>query len=370
MEAIGIFAGGIAHDFNNMLTVIIGHGTLLTMKMAKDDLLVQNVQQILASADRAASLTQSLLAFSRKTPLETMPHNLNDIIGQIVKLLVRLLREDIEVQTELTEEDVTIMADPGQIEQVLMNLATNARDAMPKGGIFRIGTEIMELDREFIRVHGYGTPGRYASLTCSDNGVGMDKETAQRIFEPFFTTKEIGQGTGLGLAIVYGIIQQHNGFINCYSEPGIGTTFRIYLPLTKSVPTEEASWLEALPIGGTETILLAEDDTAARDLTRQILETFGYTVIEAVDGEDAVSKFVANKDQIDLTIFDVIMPHKNGKEACHDIQKICPDIKFLFTSGYATDIFNERYIQEAHFLQKPIIPTLLLKKIRKIIDIN
>jgi PAS domain S-box-containing protein len=370
MEAIGTFAGGIAHDFNNMLTVIIGHGTLLTMKMAKDDPLVQNVQQILVSADRATSLTQSLLAFSRKTPLETKPYNLNDIIDKAEKLLVRLLREDIEVKTTLTEEDVTIMADPGQIEQVLMNLATNSRDAMPNGGIFKIGTEVVEFDREFIRVHGYGTPGKYASLTCSDDGIGMDKDTAERIFEPFFTTKEIGKGTGLGLSIVYGIIQQHNGSINCYSEPDKGTSFRIFLPLVQSIPAKEPSLPEAIPTGGTETILLAEDNTAARDLTRQILETFGYTVIEAMDGKDAVRKFIAHKNQIDLAILDVIMPNKNGKEAYHDIQKIRSDIKCLFTSGYAVDIFSEREIQEAIFIQKPIIPTLLLKKIRKILDRN
>ena len=368
MEAMGTFAGGIAHDFNNMLTVIIGHATLLTMKMAKDDPLAHDVRQILASADRATSLTQSLLAFSRKTLFETRPINLNDIIGEIEQLLVRLLREDIEVRTTLSEEDVTVMADPVQIEQVLMNLATNARDAMPQGGIFSIGTEIVELDREFIRVHGYGTPGRYVSLTCSDDGVGMDKETVQRIFEPFFTTKETGRGTGLGLAVVYGIVQQHSGFINCYSELGKGTTFRIFLPLGRPVPTMGASAPEPVLTGGTETILLAEDDTAARDLTRQILETFGYTVVEAVDGEDAVSQFIAHRDQIDLVILDVIMPNKNGKEACLEIRELRPDIKCLFTSGYAADIFNEREKEGLLFTPKPIIPTSLLQKIRKILD--
>jgi two-component system NtrC family sensor kinase len=368
MEAMGTFAGGIAHDFNNMLTVIIGHATLLTMKMAKDDPLAHDVRQILASADRATSLTQSLLAFSRKTLFETRPANLNDIIGRVEQLLARLLREDIEVRTTLSKEDMTVMADPVQIEQVLMNLATNARDAMPQGGIFCIGTEVMELDREFIRVHGYGTPGRYASLTCSDDGVGMDKETAQRIFEPFFTTKEIGRGTGLGLSIVYGIVQHHNGFINCYSEPGKGTTFRIFLPLVRPVPPAETRAPEPPPTGGTETILLAEDDASARDLTRQILETFGYTVIEAVDGEDAVRQFVAHRDRIDLAILDVIMPNKNGKEACLDIRELRPDIKCLFTSGYAADIFSESEREDLLFTPKPIIPTSLLRKIRKILD--
>ncbi|HBG21390.1 MAG TPA: hypothetical protein DDY32_19540 [Desulfobulbaceae bacterium] len=370
MEAIGTFAGGIAHDFNNMLTVIIGHATLLTMKMAKDDPLMHNVRQVLASADRATSLTNSLLAFGRKTLFEKRPANLNEIIGEIEQLLVRLLREDIDVRTTLSEEDMTVMADPVQIEQVLMNLATNARDAMPQGGMFSIGTEVVELDREFIRVHGYGTPGRYASLTCRDDGVGMDSETAQRIFEPFFTTKEIGRGTGLGLAIVYGIIQQHNGFINCYSEPGKGTTFRIFLPLVLPVPVAEAHEPEPIPTGGTETILLAEDDTAARDLTRQVLETFGYTVIEAVDGEDAVSQFIAHRDQIDLVILDVIMPNKNGREAWLEIREIRPDIKCLFTSGHAANIFNESEKEGLLFTPKPIVPTSLLLKIRKILDGN
>jgi PAS domain S-box-containing protein len=368
MEAMGTFAGGIAHDFNNMLTVIIGHASLLTMKMAKDDPLVADVRQILAFANRATSLTNSLLAFSRKTPLETRPANLNDIIGEIEQLLVRLLREDIEFRTTLSEENMTVMADPVQIEQVMMNLATNARDAMPQGGIFSIGTEVVELDREFIRVHGHGTPGRYASLTCSDDGVGMDKETAQRIFEPFFTTKELGRGTGLGLAIVYGIVQQHNGFINCYSEPGKGTTFRIFLPLVRPVPVEEAHEPEPTPKGGIETILLAEDDTAARDLTRQVLETFGYTVIEAMDGEDAVSQFIANRDQIDLVILDVIMPNKNGKEVWLDIRELRPDIKCLFTSCHAANIFNESEKEGLLFTPKPIVPTSLLQKVRKILD--
>ncbi len=368
MEAIGTFAGTIAHDFNNMLTVIIGHGTLLAMKMAEDDPLMHNVQQVLASADRAASLTQSLLAFSRKTPLEPRPVSLNIIVGKVEKLLVKLLREDIKVEPVLTENDVTIMADPTQLEQVLINLATNARDAMPTGGTFRISTEVVELDREFIRVHGYGAPGRYVFLTCSDDGEGMNKATAERIFEPFFTTKEIGKGTGLGLAIVYGIIQQHKGYINCYSEPGKGTTFRILLPTVRPAPVEEEGPPEELPAGGTETILLAEDDTAARNLTRQILETFGYTVIEAMDGEVAVKKFMAHQDRIDLVILDVIMPRKNGKEAYRDICRIQPDIRCLFTSGYTADIFDEEERRLISFIPKPIIPTLLLKKIREVLD--
>ncbi len=368
MEAIGTFAGGIAHDFNNILTVIIGQATLLTMDMDPDDPLSFNVQQILTSANRATGLTQSLLTFSRRTLLETRPISLNDIIRKVEKLLVRLLREDIEIKIHLTEEDVTISADPVQIEQVLMNLATNARDAMPNGGIFGIATEVVELDREFIRSHGYGTSGRQVSLTCSDDGVGMDKETSQRIFEPFFTTKEIGKGTGLGLAIVYGIIQQHNGSITCYSEPGKGTTFRIYLPLIQPAPIEEERFPAPPSKGGNETILLAEDDDAARNLTRQMLKSFGYSIIEAVDGEDAVKKFIAHKKKVDLVILDVIMPKKNGRETFRDIQRLRPDIKCLYTSGYAADIFNEGERKAIHFISKPFTPNLLLDKIRRLLD--
>jgi PAS domain S-box-containing protein len=368
MEALGTFAGGIAHDFNNMLTVIIGHGTILTMKMAKDDPLVHDVQQVLAAADRAANLTQSLLAFSRKTPIKRKPVNLNNIVGRIEKLLARLLRENIEFKTSLADEELIIMADSAQLEQVLMNLATNAQDAIPNGGRVAISTDAANLDLEFIQVHGYGTPGRYAVLSFSDTGFGMNEETAQRIFEPFFTTKEVSKGTGLGLAIVYGIVQQHDGYINCYSEPGIGTTFRIYLPLARTVSEEELEASEPSPTGGTETILVAEDDIAVRSLNRQLLETFGYKVIEAVDGEDAIAKFIENKAEIRLVVLDVVMPQKNGKEACEEIKRILPEMKFLFTSGYASDIFEYREITSINFISKPILPTILLNKIREILD--
>jgi len=368
MEAIGTLAGGVAHDFNNILTAIIGFGSMLAMKMAKDDPLLHAVNEIMAAGERAATLTQSLLAFSRKSPLETKPVSLNGIINKVEKLLVRLLREDIEFKSSPAADDLTIMADPAQIEQVLINLVTNARDAMPKGGQLWISTAVVELDREFIRLHGYGTPGRYACLVCSDKGSGIDKETLQRIFEPFFTTKETGKGTGLGLAIVYGIVQQHNGYINCYSEPGQGTTFRIYLPLIGTLPEVETKVPETVQKGGNEVILVAEDDTAARSLFRQVLEAFGYTVVEAVDGEDAIAKYVERKDEIKLAILDVIMPKKNGREVCEKILQLKPEMKCLFTSGYAADIFDAREMDMLHFLPKPIMPSMLLKKIREMLD--
>ncbi len=368
MEAIGTLAGGVAHDFNNILTAIIGFGSLLTMKMEKSDPLLQEVNQILASADRAAILTQSLLTFSRKTSIYTKPVNLNDIVNRVEKFLARILREDIEFKSTLTTEELIIMADSSQIEQVLINLVTNARDAMPKGGLLSINTEVLELDREFILAHGFGTLGRYASLTCSDNGSGMDKDTVQRIFEPFFTTKETGKGTGLGLAIVYGIIKQHNGYINCYSEPSRGTTFRLYLPLTRALPETATVMPETPQKGGEETILVAEDDDSVRDLIKQVLETFGYQVIVAVDGEDAITKFGDNKDEIKLVILDVIMPKINGREVCEKILLSKSDMKCLFTSGYTADVFYEGEKKMLHFLPKPIVPTHLLRKIREILD--
>ncbi len=368
MEAIGAFAGGIAHDFNNMLTVIIGHATILSMKIAKDDPLLLNVQQILASADRAANLTQSLLTYSRKKHLEIRPVNLNETVVLVEKMLSRLLREDIEIKTTLTDESVTVMADPIQIEQVFFNFATNAQDAMPEGGVFRISTEVVELDQDFIHSNSLKIPGRCVSLTFSDTGVGMDKRTALRIFEPFFTTKEVGKGTGLGLSIVYEIIQQHNGFITCSSEPGKGTTFQILLPLIPIVSAEDSSRAETSPIGGTETILLAEDDTATRNLIRQVLESYGYTVVEAVDGKDAIVKFLDYQDHIDLALLDVVMPNKNGKDVCHSIQELRPEVKCLFSSGYAANIFDDIERKKIHFIPKPIVPTLLLRAIRKILD--
>ncbi len=370
MEAVGHLAGGVAHDFNNILTAIVGYGYLLKMKMKEEDPLSYNVDQILASVERGAGLTQSLLAFSRKQVMNPKPANLNKVIESVYKLLKRLVSEDIELKTVLAKEDVTIMADSGQIEQVLMNLVTNARDAMPHGGTVSIETKRIELDDEFIKSHGFGTPGIYALITICDTGIGMDKETKEKIFEPFFTTKEMGKGTGLGLAIVFGIIKQHNGYINVYSEPGQGTTFRIYLPVIQSGVKDIKPEEQLTPPGGKETILLAEDDEPARKLTKIVLEEFGYTVIESVDGEDAVEKYMENRNLIRLLILDIIMPKKDGKKAYEEIRKISPDIKALFTSGYTADIINQKGIfkERLNFISKPVTPQDLLRKVREILD--
>ncbi len=370
MEAVGQLAGGIAHDFNNILTAIIGYSNLLLMKMEADNPGRPYMNQIISSSERAAHLIHSLLAFSRKQIIDLKPMSINDVIRRVEKLLARVIGEDIEFKTKLADPDMLVLADSIQIEQVLMNLATNARDAMPDGGMLLISTEPMELGEDFIRTHSFGKPGRYVHISVTDTGIGMDETVQHRIFEPFFTTKEVGKGTGLGLAMVYGIIKQHNGFINVYSEPGKGTTFKIYLPLFGST-LEDAlpAELDNIP-RGTETVLLAEDDETVRNLTCSVLQDFGYSVIEAVDGEDAVLKFNEYQDRIDMLVFDIIMPRMNGKEAYLAINAIRPGIKVLFASGYTADIVHKKGILETgmEFVLKPITPSDFLKKVRAVLD--
>jgi signal transduction histidine kinase/CheY-like chemotaxis protein len=371
MEAVGLLAGGIAHDFNNILTAIIGYGNLVKMKLAANDPLLNYVDQILSSSERAANLTHSLLAFSRKQIINPHPVNINEIIHGVGKLLTRLIGEDIELKMDLEDRELIILADTGQVEQVLMNLATNARDAMSAGGgTLTIKTEHVELDQDFINNHGYGSLGRYALLTVADTGVGMNGLTQARIFEPFFTTKEMGKGTGLGLSMVYGIVKQHEGYITVYSEPGMGTTFEIYLPLVEPSKREIESMKPAEALRGTETVLVAEDDETVRTFAMTLLTESGYTVIGAPDGEQALAKFKENEDRVRLLIFDVIMPKMNGKDAFEEIRKSRPDVKVLFMSGYAADIFEKKNIPEQglNLVLKPIAPTEFLKKVRETLD--
>ncbi len=370
MEAIGQLAGGVAHDFNNILTAIIGYASFLQMKMKKDDPLEGYVTNILASSERAADLTQGLLAFSRKQIINPKPVDVNSIVRRIGNLLVRLIGEDVELRTEFSEEDLVVMADSGQVEQVLVNLATNARDAMPGGGVLEIKTEQVALDNEFIKVHGYGTAGRYACITATDTGVGMDRETMEKVFEPFFTRKEVGGGTGLGMAIVYGIIKQHGGYINVESEPGMGSAFKVYLPLTEMGVTVSEKQVNSMPLVGRETILVAEDDGEVRKLIKGVLEKFGYRVVEAVDGADAVRKFNENSGNIDLLVLDVVMPKKNGKEALAELRAARPKVKALFMSGYAADIIYKKGLVDDGFrlLTKPVSPSELLKNVREALD--
>jgi len=371
MEAIGTLAGGIAHDFNNILSAIIGYGNVTLMKMQKNDPFRSNLEHILESADRAATLTQSLLTFSRKQIIDRKPVDLNNLLKKVEKFLVRVIGEDVAVRLVLAESVLTGLADAGQLEQVFMNLATNARDAMPNGGSFTIETSIMDLDSEFVATHGYGKPGRYAMIAVSDTGMGMDEETRKNIFDPFFTTKEVGKGTGLGLAMVYGILKQNEGFINVYSEPGKGTTFRIYLPLIKAAAVEGKKAVDAeYPKGGTETILMAEDDPSLRKLTALILEQGGYKLITANNGEEAVEKFMENKDKIQLLLLDVIMPKKNGRDAYDEIRKVMPKVPVLFASGYSPDMLHDKALIEkgVAMIYKPMSPQSLLKKVREVLD--
>jgi PAS domain S-box-containing protein len=370
MEAVGQLTAGIAHDFNNILTAIIGFAYVLQEKLADDPVLTSHAEQILSSSQKAANLTQSLLTFSSKQITNPRPVPLNDIVDRMRKLLTRLSGEEIEVGIRLTRDNPVILADTGQLDQVLMNLAANARDAMPAGGSLTVETKVAELDEGFIAAHGFGKPGRYALLSIADTGAGMDERTLKRIFEPFFTTKKVGKGTGLGLSIVYGIVTQHSGYIDVQSRPGKGTAFHIYIPLHQAGVEQEGDSVDGSDARGSETILLAEDDNDLRRLIQSILRDRGYTLIEAVDGEDAVVKFLDHRDRIDLLLFDVIMPNKNGKEAYDEIRKIRPDIKVLFASAYPLEIVQKRGILEEGmpFLSKPVAPPLLMKRIRDILD--
>jgi PAS domain S-box-containing protein len=372
MEAIGQLAGGVAHDFNNILTSIIGYGNLIQMKIPDNDKLTQYMNPLLASADKAKHLTQALLAFSRKQIISPKPVDLNEIIENVKTFLVRLIGEDIEVTTHFLKKDLVVFADTGQIDQVLMNFATNARDAMPDGGTFSIETDVVTIGETFFKKHHYGKPGQYALIRVSDTGVGISKKIMEHIFEPFFTTKEVGKGTGLGLSIVYGIVKQNNGYINAYSEPGHGTVFKIYLPLIESRVEPEKTLAFAKPCGGNEVILLAEDDIQTRAIIKEVLKEYGYTVIEAVDGEEAVNKYHAFHKEIALIVVDVIMPKKNGKAVYEEIKKTYPDTQALFISGYTAEIIHKKGIVEEniHFLEKPIIANMLLAKVRTILDNN
>ncbi|QXE92165.1 response regulator [Geomonas subterranea] len=369
LEAVGVLAGGVAHDFNNILTVIGGYCELLKLDLAEGSPVRDKVMQISAAADRAANLTRSLLAFSRKGEVKAAPANLNDIVRGVEKFLRRIIGEDIALTTSFAEGALWAIVDSGQIEQVLMNLAANARDAMPKGGKLFVETERQEIDQAFVHAHGFGTPGQYALLTISDTGEGMDEATRKKIFDPFFTTKVVGKGTGLGLAIVYGIVTQHKGFVNVYSEPGIGSTFRVYLPAISAAEPEKSLPSVEPEVRGTETILVAEDDLHVLDLVASILRQYGYYIIHAANGLEAVQRFKENP-QIKLVLMDIIMPVMNGKEAAETIREYRPGARILFTSGYTADIIRSRsdLDEGAELVMKPVKPMVLLKKIREMLD--
>jgi signal transduction histidine kinase len=372
MEAVGQLAGGIAHDFNNILTAIIGYGNVALMSMEEDHPVRSSIDQMLSAADRAATLTQSLLAFSRRQIINPRAVSAGGIIERVQKLLHRIIGEDIELTTAFTAEDATVLVDAGQIEQVLINLCANARDAMPDGGHLAIETSLATIGEDYIRAHGYGKVGDYVLITVTDDGQGIDEQTRQRIFEPFFTTKEVGKGTGLGLAMAYGIVKQHSGYINVDSQPGRGTTFRIYLPRHRmAVSTAAASEPAPPPRGGTETVLLAEDDAQLRKLARSVLVDFGYTVIESSDGADAIEKFREHRDRVQIIVVDVVMPKKNGREVYEAARQIKPGVKVLFMSGYPSNVIASKGVLEPGItlLSKPLAPQDLLRAVRTALDL-
>ncbi len=366
MESIGTLAAGIAHDFNNILTGILGYAETGLMALEDEHPVSKNLELILKAGERASKLTRQLLAFSRQKSTNKRPVDLNATIANLEKLLTRIIPENIEVKTFLYDGPLVINADDTQIEQVLINLTTNARDAMPKGGKLHIITERFFMNHDFINTHGFGHEGDYALVSFSDTGVGMDAETRRRIFDPFFTTKEVGKGTGLGLSVVYGIVQNHDGYITVYSEPGRGTIFKIYLPLIEAEIEAEEQCQKRETLEGSGTILLAEDEVYVREYLSELLKQYGYEVIEASDGEDAISKFIEHKDRIDLLLFDMMMPKKTGKDAFDEIRKISPQVNALFMSGY-THINMEEGTDSAadlEILSKPLNTTNLLKRIR------
>ena len=371
MEAIGQLAGGVAHDFNNILTVIMGFGQLLAHSLRSDDPNRSHMKQILDAADRATHLTSSLLAFSRKQVMQLQRVELNELARNHTKFLARIIGEDVTLRTEFGAESLPVLADGGQLEQVFMNLATNARDAMPGGGELCIRTKSVLLDREFYQQHGYGAPGPYALVTITDTGAGMDGDTLGKIFEPFFTTKAPGRGTGLGLSIVYGIVKQHGGYITIQSACGVGTTFNIYLPLTDAEKVEGAGSIRpVVPRGGGETILVVEDDLMVRHLVDSVLKFYGYRVILAENGEEAVELFEANRQTVELALLDVVMPGMNGRQVCEALRGRSPQLKVLFLTGYTADLIQDRgiLVDGIDLMLKPAQPDELAKKIREMLD--
>jgi PAS domain S-box-containing protein len=370
MEAVGMLAGGIAHDFNNILTAIMGYGYFMSTKMAENDPLRRHAEQVVKSSEKAAELVKGLLAFSRRQTMTLRPVDLNQIVRRTETLLSRIIGEDIELKTELSAEILLVMADANQIEQVLMNLATNARDAMPEGGRLTIRTGHAKTINSFVREDGHGKPVEYACISVSDSGKGIGEENLKRIFEPFFTTKEVGKGTGLGLAIAYGIVKQHNGCVDVESATDKGTTFRVCLPLIETAVVNTEVSEPVMPQGGSETILLVEDNDVVRYLINDLFTDSGYTVIMAADGEEALVKFEKFRDEINLLVLDVVLPKKNGKEIRDEIRKLSPGMKAIFLSGYAEEFIISKGIPVSGeiVVKKPVSPVLLLGKVREVLD--
>ena len=370
MEAVGRLSGGIAHDFNNLLTIMIGHADLTLMIIPDDSPIRENILEIRKAAERAAALTRQILAFSRKQIIEPVVLNINTLILGVDKMLHRIIGEDIEMETLLCSDLGRVEVDPGQLEQVIMNLAVNARDAMAEGGKLTIETTNVELGREYAENHFAVVPGSYVMLAVSDTGVGMTEEVRSQIFDPFFTTKEAGRGTGLGLSTVYGIVKQANGHIWVYSEPGKGACFKIYLPrVRKSTHVPEDGQREPELLLGTETILLVEDEDQLRDMTLRILKRCGYTVLVAEGGDAALEIAEAYEKTIHLLLTDVVMPRMSGKAVAEQLKRLRPDAKVLFMSGYTGNAVVHHGVLDKgiNFLQKPFTAKGLARRVREVL---
>lgn len=369
-EAIGRLAGGIAHDFNNAIGAIIGWADLALQEAQPGTRLKERLQKISDQAQRTAGLTSQLLAFARRQVLQPRRIDLNGLIEEGTSLLRKVIGADVEVRLVPAPNLRVTVADPVQIDQVLMNLCLNSRDAMPKGGRLVIETQNAEIGEEDCRRHAYVKPGNYVVLSVSDTGMGMDAATMERIFEPFFTTKEVGKGTGLGLATVFGIVKQHSGFINVYSEPGKGTTFRVYLPSDQGAPDPAKAESDERPSKGTETILLAEDHEGLRELAKETLEALGYRVVLASNGREAVELFKTHSDRIDLVILDVVMPGLSGPDAYLEMSAIRPNLGVVFATGYTAESasLSSMVGKGATVLQKPYTAKSLSRAIRSVIE--
>jgi two-component system cell cycle sensor histidine kinase/response regulator CckA len=370
MEAFGQLAGGVSHDFNNLLTVISGYSDLLLTKLSSDDPKKRMVDQIHRAAERAAALTRQLLAFSRQQVLEAKIVDLNVVVTDVEKMLRRLIGEDVQITTVLTPGISSVRVDPGQMEQVIMNLAVNARDAMPQGGKLTIETGEAQLDETYAKTHPEARPGRFVVVAISDGGCGMPPEVKVRIFEPFYTTKGVGKGTGLGLAVVHGIVKQSGGNIDVYSEVDIGTTFRIYLPAMEQPVTASPAEAPEIALRGSETILLVEDEESLRDFARLALEERGYTVLSAPEGLAALQLMESGRQAIDLLLTDVVMPGMGGRRLAETLVDRHPELKVLFMSGYTDDaVVRHGVLQDnVEFLQKPFSPNSLVHKVRDVLD--
>jgi PAS domain S-box-containing protein len=370
MEAIGRLAGGVAHDFNNLLMVIKGHTELLLDTLPPGEHVTRKIEQIDRSADRASALTRQLLAFSRMQVLQPRVMNLNEIVEEMGKLIPRLIGEDIELILKCDEDLGRIRADASQMEQIIMNLAVNARDAMPEGGKLIIETANADLDTRYGATHPMVHPGRYVLLAVTDTGCGMDAFTQAHIFEPFFTTKEKGKGTGLGLATVYGVVKQSGGFIWVYSEVGKGSSFKIYFPRVDE-PAEKAATLQQLAQipRGTETVLLAEDEQDVREVAREFLESAGYTVLEARDGADALRIAAAHKDGIDVLVTDMVMPGMTGQDVARQLRQNRPKTRVIYMSGYSEQAAGETTKSDAPavVLTKPFSRGAILRAVREVL---